>query len=67
MGWLDISRSPVAPPTPRAAAERAFRSVAEGHVDLPVTAEFALSDAADAHLLVAGRTPTGKLVLRIAG
>ncbi|MCM2410591.1 zinc-binding dehydrogenase [Streptomyces sp. RKAG290] len=54
------------PATLRALAERAFRTVTDGHVNLPVTAEFALSDAADAHLLMEGRTSTGKLVLRIA-
>lgn len=54
------------PATLRTVAERAFRAVTEGHVDLPVTAEFALSDAAEAHLLMEGRTSTGKLVLRIA-
>uniref|UniRef100_A0AAU2VJ69 Zinc-binding dehydrogenase n=1 Tax=Streptomyces sp. NBC_00008 TaxID=2903610 RepID=A0AAU2VJ69_9ACTN len=54
------------PATLRALAERAFRTVTDGQVDLPVMAEFALSDAADAHLLMEGRTSTGKLVLRIA-
>lgn len=54
------------PATLRTLAERAFRTVTDGHVDLPVTAEFALSEAADAHLLMEGRTSTGKLVLRIA-
>jgi NADPH2:quinone reductase len=33
-------------------------------VSLPVTAEFALSDAAEAHRLMGGRTSTGKLLLR---
>lgn len=55
------------PATLRAVAERAFRAVTDGHVDLPVTAQFALEDAADAHLLMEGRTSTGKLVLRIGG
>ncbi|WP_393062534.1 zinc-binding alcohol dehydrogenase family protein [Streptomyces sp. LN549] len=55
------------PATLRTVAERAFRTVSDGHVDLPVTAEFALADAADAHLLMEGRTSTGKLLLRIGG
>ncbi|MDX6330932.1 MAG: NADPH:quinone reductase, partial [Streptomycetaceae bacterium] len=45
---------------------RAFRTVADGAVVLPVTAEFPLTDAAEAHRLVESRTSTGKLLLRIA-
>ncbi|MFI6962906.1 zinc-binding alcohol dehydrogenase family protein [Streptomyces sp. NPDC050255] len=55
------------PATLRTVAERAFRAVTDGHADLPVTAEFTLAEAADAHLLMEGRTSTGKLVLRIGG
>ncbi|WP_443035504.1 zinc-binding dehydrogenase [Streptomyces sp. BE230] len=55
------------PATLRAVAKRAFRTVTDGHVDLPVTAEFAPADAAEAHLLMEGRTSTGKLVLRTGG
>jgi NADPH2:quinone reductase len=36
-------------------------------VSLPVTAEFALSDAAEAHRLMGTRTSTGKLLLRTHG
>ncbi|MEU6508986.1 zinc-binding dehydrogenase [Streptomyces sp. NPDC046942] len=50
----------------RALAERSFRKVADGTVTLPVTAEFALTDAAGAHRLMGGRTSTGKLLLHTA-
>ncbi|QCX78383.1 Quinone oxidoreductase 1 [Streptomyces sp. YIM 121038] len=49
----------------RALAERAFEAVADGTVTLPVTAEFALEEAAEAHALMGGRTTTGKLLLRV--
>ncbi|MBL1095247.1 quinone oxidoreductase family protein [Streptomyces coffeae] len=51
----------------RTLAERAFRPVAEGTVELPVTAEFPLAEAAEAHRLIETRTTTGKLLLRAAG
>ncbi|MBM7170522.1 zinc-binding dehydrogenase [Streptomyces sp. G44] len=50
----------------RALAGRAFRLVADGTVALPVTAEFPLADAAEAHRLMGGRTTTGKLLLRVS-
>ncbi|MEU1145321.1 zinc-binding alcohol dehydrogenase family protein [Streptomyces sp. NPDC005863] len=56
-----------APQALRAVAERAFRLVADGTVTLPVTAEFPLAEAADAHRLMGGRTSTGKLLLRVGG
>lgn len=49
----------------RTLTERALRTVADGTVTLPVTAEFPLADAAAAHRLVDSRTSTGKLLLRI--
>lgn len=49
----------------RELADAAFRAVTDGGVELPVTAEFALSDAATAHRLVESRSTTGKLLLRI--
>jgi NADPH2:quinone reductase len=49
----------------REIAEKAFRTVTEGGVELPVSAEFALEDAAQAHRLVESRTSTGKLLLRV--
>lgn len=62
---LTLARS--APDALRALAERSFRTVSDGGVSLPVTAEFALADAAEAHRLMGGRTSTGKLLLRVAG
>ncbi|MFH8291267.1 zinc-binding alcohol dehydrogenase family protein [Streptomyces sp. NPDC018059] len=55
-----------APEALRALAGRAFRLVADGTVTLPVTAEFPLSEAAEAHRLMDGRTTTGKLLLRVS-
>ncbi|MFI1368613.1 zinc-binding alcohol dehydrogenase family protein [Streptomyces griseochromogenes] len=55
-----------APEALRALSERAFRTVTDGTVSLPVTAEFPLSDAAGAHRLMGGRTSMGKLLLRTA-
>ncbi|MFE2140971.1 zinc-binding alcohol dehydrogenase family protein [Streptomyces sp. NPDC059456] len=51
----------------RALAAESFRFAADGEVELPVTAEFPLDRAADAHRLMAGRATTGKLLLRVAG
>ncbi|MFI5797927.1 zinc-binding alcohol dehydrogenase family protein [Streptomyces sp. NPDC051677] len=65
-GFSILALAQSAPDALRALAERAFRTVSNGTVNLPVTAEFALSDAADAHRLMGGRTSTGKLLLRIA-
>jgi NADPH2:quinone reductase len=48
----------------RELAGEAFRTVVDGGVELPVSAEFALADAAEAHRLVESRTTTGKLLLR---
>ncbi|GGW55365.1 NADPH:quinone reductase [Streptomyces lucensis JCM 4490] len=62
---LALARS--APDALRVLTERALRTVREGAVVLPVTAEFPLSDAAGAHRLIGGRASTGKLLLRIAG
>lgn len=51
----------------RALAERAFTKAADGTVALPVTAEFELAEAAEAHRLMGARTSTGKLLLRVTG
>jgi NADPH2:quinone reductase len=51
----------------RVIADRAFHTVTEGGVELPVSAEFALEDVAKAHVLVESRTSTGKLLIRVAG
>ena len=51
----------------RAIVDAAFAAVAAGEVEVPVTEEFELADAAQAHRLLESRTSTGKLVLRVAG
>jgi NADPH2:quinone reductase len=56
-----------APQAVRAIADRAFRLVAEGKVHLPITGDYELADAADAHRLLESRTSTGKIVLRPSG
>ncbi|MGW7296928.1 quinone oxidoreductase family protein [Streptomyces sp. NPDC054829] len=65
-GFSVLALAQSAPQALRALAERAFRTVTDGTVTLPITAEFPLADAAGAHRLLGGRTSTGKLVLRIA-
>ncbi|MGW2816882.1 quinone oxidoreductase family protein [Streptomyces sp. NPDC001415] len=50
----------------REIADRALRLATSGQVELPVTAEFPLEEAAAAHELMEGRTSTGKLLLKVA-
>lgn len=64
-GFSILSLAASAPQALREVAARAFAKVADGTVTLPVTAEFPLTDAADAHRLMGGRTSTGKLLLRV--
>ncbi|MGW0583428.1 quinone oxidoreductase family protein [Streptomyces sp. NPDC002920] len=64
-GFSVLALAQSAPETLRALAERAFGKVTDGTVSLPVTAEFPLSEAAEAHHLMGGRTSTGKLLLRV--
>lgn len=47
--------------------EAAFGLAATDGVRLPVTAEFPLEQAAEAHRLVESRRSTGKLLLRVNG
>lgn len=49
----------------RELAHAAFAAVQDGGVELPITAEFALADAGEAHRLVESRTTTGKLLLKV--
>ncbi|MCF3172860.1 zinc-binding dehydrogenase [Streptomyces sioyaensis] len=64
-GFSVLALAQTAPDALRALTERALRTVSEGKVSLPVTAEFPLSDAANAHQLMGERVSTGKLLLRI--
>ncbi|MFJ3802397.1 zinc-binding alcohol dehydrogenase family protein [Streptomyces sp. NPDC090088] len=64
-GFSVLALAQSAPDALRALTERALRTVRDGTVVLPVTAEFPLSDAAGAHHLIGGRASTGKLLLRI--
>ncbi|MHC3473261.1 quinone oxidoreductase family protein [Streptomyces sp. 7R007] len=64
-GFSILTLSKTAPERLRALAERAFGTVVDGTVSLPVTAEFALEEAAEAHRLMGARTSTGKLLLRV--
>lgn len=65
-GFSILALAQSAPEAVRSLAERAFRTVVDGVVELPVTAEFPLSEASAAHTLMGGRTSTGKLLLRVA-
>src|SRR5207302_9700576 len=65
-GFSILALAQSAPEALRSLAERAFRMVTEGNVTLPVTAEFPLSEAAEAHRLMGERRSTGKLLLRVA-
>jgi NADPH2:quinone reductase len=65
-GFSVLGMAAADPQRLREIVEKAFRTVTEGGVELPVSAEFALADAADAHRLIESRTSTGKLLLRVA-
>ncbi|MCZ4513228.1 zinc-binding dehydrogenase [Streptomyces sp. ActVer] len=65
-GFSILTLARTAPGVLRELTEKAFAAVAEGVVSLPVTAEFPLEEASEAHRLMGGRTSTGKLLLRVA-
>ncbi|MGW4160525.1 quinone oxidoreductase family protein [Streptomyces sp. NPDC004788] len=65
-GFSILTLAKTGPDALRDLADRAFAKVADGAVTLPVTAEFALADAAEAHRLMGSRTSTGKLLLKVA-
>jgi NADPH2:quinone reductase len=65
-GFSILATAAQEPQRLREIAEAAFRTVTDGGVELPVSAEFPLEAAADAHRLVESRTSTGKLLLRVA-
>ncbi len=64
-GFSILSLARTAPAALRALTERAFATATDGTVSLPVTAEFPLAEAAEAHRLMGSRTSTGKLLLRM--
>ncbi|MEU1408039.1 zinc-binding dehydrogenase [Streptomyces sp. NPDC005728] len=64
-GFSVLTLAKTAPDELRRLSGQAFAKVVDGTVSLPVTAEFALQDAAEAHRLMGGRTSTGKLLLRV--
>ncbi|WP_037627291.1 quinone oxidoreductase family protein [Streptomyces aureus] len=66
-GFSILGLAAADPAAVRDLAAKAFATVADGTVTLPVTAEFALEDAAGAHALMGSRTSTGKLLLRVTG
>ncbi|MFF0081248.1 zinc-binding alcohol dehydrogenase family protein [Streptomyces canus] len=66
-GFSILTLAQEAPAELRTLSERAFATVADGTVSLPVTAEFGLEEAAEAHRLMGARTSTGKLLLRVGG
>jgi NADPH2:quinone reductase len=65
-GFSILGLAGTAPAALRDIASRAFEAVADGTVTLPVTAEFGLEAAGEAHALMGSRTSTGKLLLRVA-
>ncbi|MET9409491.1 zinc-binding dehydrogenase [Streptomyces sp. NPDC002935] len=65
-GFSILGLAGTAPAALRVIASRAFQAVADGTVTLPVTAEFGLEAAAEAHALMGSRSSTGKLLLRVA-
>ncbi|MER6072322.1 zinc-binding dehydrogenase [Streptomyces sp. NPDC001817] len=65
-GFSVLSLARTVPEALRVLSERAFAKAADGTVNLPVTAEFPLAQAAEAHRLMGGRSSTGKLLLRVA-
>ncbi|MFI7667405.1 zinc-binding alcohol dehydrogenase family protein [Nocardia sp. NPDC049526] len=66
-GFSILGLTADAPQVLREIAERAFRLVTTRQVELPITAEFPLSEVAEAHRLMASRASTGKLVLAVKG
>ena len=66
-GFSILTLAKTAPGELRSLAGRAFAKAVDGTVSLPVTAEFGLEEAAEAHRLMGTRTSTGKLLLRVGG
>jgi len=66
-GFSILTLAQTAPTALREIADRSFQAVVDGLVSLPVTAEFGLDEAGEAHRLMGRRASTGKLLLRVAG
>lgn len=64
-GFSILTLAQTEPEALRAVAERSFALVAQGRVVLPITAEFPLGEADEAHRLMETRTTTGKLLLGV--
>ncbi|MFI8240586.1 zinc-binding alcohol dehydrogenase family protein [Streptomyces sp. NPDC085866] len=64
-GFSILTLARTAPAELRRLSEQAFAKAVDGTVALPVTAEFPLAEAAEAHRLMGARTSTGKLLLRV--
>ncbi|MFD9390773.1 zinc-binding alcohol dehydrogenase family protein [Streptomyces sp. NPDC060000] len=64
-GFSILTLAQTAPVELRTLVGRAFAKAADGTVSLPVTAQFALEEAAQAHRLMGARQSTGKLLLKI--
>ncbi|MFF2551045.1 zinc-binding alcohol dehydrogenase family protein [Nocardia sp. NPDC058058] len=64
-GFSILSLTASEPRVLREIASHAFELVTSGKVELPITAEFPLAEAAEAHRLMDSRTSTGKLILAV--
>ncbi|SHI08095.1 quinone oxidoreductase family protein [Streptomyces sp. 3214.6] len=64
-GFSILTLARTAPSELRTLVERALAKAADGTVSLPVTAQFALAEAAQAHRLMGARKSTGKLLLKV--
>ncbi|MGV9276436.1 quinone oxidoreductase family protein [Streptomyces griseosporeus] len=65
-GFSILTLATTAPADLRRLTEAAFAKAADGTVTLPVTAEFPLAEAAEAHRLMGSRTSVGKLLLSVS-
>lgn len=64
-GFSILTLARTSPSELRTLVERALAKAADGTVSLPVTAQFALAEAAQAHRLMGARRSTGKLLLKV--
>jgi NADPH2:quinone reductase len=66
-GFAMLAMAATDPDALRVLADQSFALLTDGGVELPVTAEFPLSGAPEAHRLLESRTSTGKILLNVAG